>query len=234
MENNLFPLGCYCSAPSCCSCPGSRLAQPPPPAWLMGPGWKPGRPHPPPPPHAPLVTARFLPASAFQNQARRRGRGSLRALPGVLRGGEVGGMGPRCAPPHPESPALPSPPRSGTQQELSTSWSCGLVTLKPRGHVLARWLQVSSCRKTQLVPPQRGGTSLLQDRSSDPIPAAPVKELQHPQLSPSSAPALSAFLHAAAQGTQRWPAPSFCSGLQLGAGGISPGSSGCLGAQLND
>lgn len=137
MENNLFPLGCYCSAPSCCSCPGSRLAQPPPPAWLMGPGWKPGRPHPPPPPHAPLVTARFLPASAFQNQARRRGRGSLRALPGVLRGGEVGGMGPRCAPPHPESPALPSPPRSGTQQELSTSWSCGLVTLKPRGHVLA-------------------------------------------------------------------------------------------------
>lgn len=168
VENNLFPLGCYCSAPSCCSCPGSRLAQPPPPAWLMGPGWKPSRPHPSPPPHAPLVTARFLPALAFQNQARRRGRGSLCALPGVLRGGEVGGMGPRCAPPHPKSPAMPSPPRLGTQQELGPAlgpafhelelWFGDPQATQPHA---GRWLQVSSCHKTQLVPPQRGGTSLL-------------------------------------------------------------------------
>lgn len=81
---------------------------------------------------------------------------------------------------------------------LSTSSGCGLVTLKPRDRVLAGGSRSSCATKPSSF--LRAEVALpcwaLQDRSSHPVPAAPVKQLRQPQLSaPSSTQRLRAPGH---------------------------------------
>jgi len=123
VENNLFPSGCYCSALSGCSCPGGRLAQPPPPCLANGYVVE-TRPVPSPPPHVVLFTARFLPDLAFQN----KGEMAMRWLLGLP------GRRPGARRPTPALPAAAWGPRVGCRWDGAEPLLWGQVpVLQPNG-----------------------------------------------------------------------------------------------------